>query len=81
MKTSDDPICGQISGINDVSIDSSAVINETVFLFVRKYFYESVIHMKRHAIEVNAKPTEFAIDWKYNSKEKFIKDKPMIRIF
>ena len=79
MKTSDD-ICGQTGVTNDIFIHSSVVINETVYLFFGKYFNESVIDMKRHVIEVNPKPTEFAIDWKYNSKEKLIKDKPMIRL-
>ena len=56
MKTSKDPICGPNDVANDVIIDSSAVIEDKVFLLFGKYFYESVFHMKRHVIEMNAKP-------------------------
>ena len=77
MKTSDNPICGQTGVTNDVSIDFSAIVNETVYLFVGKYLYFSVIHMKRHVIEVKNNPIEFAKEWKTNANLKFKQNTPI----
>ena len=77
MKTSDNPICGQTGVTNDVSIDSSAIVNETVYLFVGKYLYFSVIHMKIHVIEVKNNPIEFAKDCKFSGNEKLTQNTPI----